>query len=507
MDPYIPSEGVFDSQNSLNDEDIVMLKEWGMNFVRLGVMWEAVEREPGVYDDAYLDRVAKLIQKLGEAGIYTLVDAHQDVFARSVCGEGMPDFYAKAILKEDGHCINAFMDKILAPIYSSLGVCTDIESFGFRKDENGDPLIEDCQSRDFYTYYLTKQSINLFGALFTNQDGLQDKFVAYWDHVSKRFASNPYVLGYDPLNEPFPANPARDPMLFTPGHMDTEYLAPLYTQLYEKYSTNDKEQQMWFEPVPFPDEVGFMSGYVFDVGFKTPPGGEIGSNKHVLNDHTYCCQLSSDECATGEPQVAHADKCLKWHEKRINTRAKDAKRLGIPLVITEFGACLTEGPCSQEINQVGDVADENLVGWAYWQFKTYADLTTSAGTGSEGFWNQDGSLQTYKVKALSRSYMQYTQGVLSTMKFDTETADFTAEFTLKDDFNLHPSGTGSIAYLNTELWYTNGTPEPTVTINGTQVDTATLAAKWTDATHYYFELNQCTTCKAGDKVVFSVKGN
>jgi len=24
---------------------------------------------------------------------------------------------------------------------------------------------------------------------------------------------------------------------------------------------------MWFEPVPFPDEVGFMSGYVFPVGF------------------------------------------------------------------------------------------------------------------------------------------------------------------------------------------------------------------------------------------------
>ena len=45
-----------------------------------------------------------------------------------------------------------------------------------------------------------------------------------------------------------------------------------------------------------------------------------------------------------------------------------------------------------------------MLGWAYWQFKTYADLTTSAGTGSEGFWNQDGTLQDYKVKALARSY-------------------------------------------------------------------------------------------------------
>jgi aryl-phospho-beta-D-glucosidase BglC (GH1 family) len=47
-----------------------------MNFVRLGVMWEAVERTEGVYDDAYLQEIDQLITKLGEAGIYTLVDAH-----------------------------------------------------------------------------------------------------------------------------------------------------------------------------------------------------------------------------------------------------------------------------------------------------------------------------------------------------------------------------------------------------------------------------------------------
>ena len=61
-----------------------------------------------------------------------------------------------------------------------------------------------------------------------------------------------------------------------------------------------------------------------------------------------------------------ANECLAWHKKRISTRDKDAKRLGVPLMISEFGACLTEGPCKQEIDQVGQVADEYLVGWAYW---------------------------------------------------------------------------------------------------------------------------------------------
>lgn len=44
--PYIPTiDGPFDSDNSMNAEDIQNLQDWGMNFVRLGVMWEGVERE------------------------------------------------------------------------------------------------------------------------------------------------------------------------------------------------------------------------------------------------------------------------------------------------------------------------------------------------------------------------------------------------------------------------------------------------------------------------------
>lgn len=78
----------------MTDEDIDNLAKWGMNLVRLGVMWEAVEREPGVYNETYLEEVEKLINKLGEKGIYTMVDAHQDILARRICGEGMPNFYA-----------------------------------------------------------------------------------------------------------------------------------------------------------------------------------------------------------------------------------------------------------------------------------------------------------------------------------------------------------------------------------------------------------------------------
>lgn len=114
-----------------------------MNFVRFGVMWEAVEKSPGVYDDEYLERIRVMINQMGERGLFVLVDMHQDVFARSICGEGIPDFYAKDLLLNDA-CITPFVDKLLDPIYKMLGVCWDFESLGFERDENGDPLIKDC---------------------------------------------------------------------------------------------------------------------------------------------------------------------------------------------------------------------------------------------------------------------------------------------------------------------------------------------------------------------------
>lgn len=142
--PYIPEEQKFDSQNSLTEDDIANLKKWGMNFVRLGVMWEAVETAPGVYNEGYLREIDKLITQLGEAGIYTLVDAHQDVMGRIICGEGMPNFYAKQIIDAGTYCVDHVSDLFLSPVWKLTGLCKSLKSYGWRTDSDGNPLIEDC---------------------------------------------------------------------------------------------------------------------------------------------------------------------------------------------------------------------------------------------------------------------------------------------------------------------------------------------------------------------------
>lgn len=105
--------------------------------------------------------------------------------------------------------------------------------------------------------------------------------------------------------------------------------------------------------------------------------------------------LNGEVCAaTGEPSADSSEACLNFHQARLSKRSADAKRLGIPYIISEFGACMDTDECVREIDQVARTSDEHgLSGWIYWQYKTYKDLTTTAGTSSEGFFNNDGSLQ------------------------------------------------------------------------------------------------------------------
>jgi endoglycosylceramidase len=210
--PYMPDLEHEDPQLGFTDADVDDLLAWGINHVRLGVMWEAVEREPGVYNQTYLDEIEVLINRLGKAGISVLVDAHQDVLARQTCGEGMPTFYAQQVIDAGTHCIGPHYDWILAPIAEALGACRSIDAYGFRKDANGLPLLEDCQTEEFSSFYLTRESISLFRAIYFNEHGMRDNFINFWQAVAEKFHDNEHVMGFDPLNEPFPA--WNDPITF-----------------------------------------------------------------------------------------------------------------------------------------------------------------------------------------------------------------------------------------------------------------------------------------------------
>ncbi|KAJ1540076.1 hypothetical protein HK405_012070, partial [Cladochytrium tenue] len=76
------------------------LRAAGYNVVRLAFNWEAYEGSArGTYDASYLTYYKTLVVALRQRGIYTLVDFHQDAYARWLlrgCGEGFPQWAVPA---------------------------------------------------------------------------------------------------------------------------------------------------------------------------------------------------------------------------------------------------------------------------------------------------------------------------------------------------------------------------------------------------------------------------
>lgn len=99
--PWIPIIDYYDSNDSFSMVDMLRIKSCGFNVVRLGVMWAGVMPLPpnGTYIDAdgklkdnyyinntYLSEIERIVGMLGDLGIYSILDMHQDVLNRHFCG-------------------------------------------------------------------------------------------------------------------------------------------------------------------------------------------------------------------------------------------------------------------------------------------------------------------------------------------------------------------------------------------------------------------------------------
>ena len=69
---YIGKEGPETFQN---------FKKWGFNVIRLGIIWDGLEPEPGIYNEAYLKKIDQQIEWAKAAGLYVFLDMHQDLFS------------------------------------------------------------------------------------------------------------------------------------------------------------------------------------------------------------------------------------------------------------------------------------------------------------------------------------------------------------------------------------------------------------------------------------------
>ena len=96
--------------------------------------------------------------------------------------------------------------------------------------------------------------------------------------------------------------------------------------------------------------------------------------------------------------------------------------------------------------------------------------------------------------------MPVTQGILTSVNFDTDTAAFTAEFTYSDK----AAGSPTSAYLNQEYWYM-GEPEVTITVMEGESHVVDKAAVGYACSNNYcsFDMSKHTGIKSGYRVMIT----
>jgi endoglycosylceramidase len=147
--PFLPDLNTFDPQNSLTNDDLNNLHQWGFNVIRLYTSWMGVnpKSEKDVNQD-YLAQLSKAVEMMENKGIYALLDCHQDVFSRYFCGEGVPDWITE---KLGDTVVKSFPFPIAANIS--------------REPDTGYPKLDECLKHPFFQFYLTEAVMSGFKML------------------------------------------------------------------------------------------------------------------------------------------------------------------------------------------------------------------------------------------------------------------------------------------------------------------------------------------------------
>jgi endoglycosylceramidase len=240
--PYAPAGTGF------GDDDARFLARNGLNIVRLGVIYTAVEPQPGVYDDAYLAGIAKTVATLGKRGVYSLLDFHQDQYNERFQGEGFPDW----AVQDDG--------------------LPALPKNGFPGNYPTMPALQ-----------------RAFDHLWANSPGpggvgLADRFASAWQHVAERFNGNANVIGYDLFNEPWPGTDWTPCAGAAGCPAFDSTLAAFQKRVIAAVRKADKRHLVFYEP-----------NVLFNFGNPTHLP-DLGDARAGMSFHDYCGTATDDSC-------------------------------------------------------------------------------------------------------------------------------------------------------------------------------------------------------------------
>jgi endoglycosylceramidase len=276
--------------------DYAQLHAWGFRSLRFLIVWSAIEPQPGHYDEAYLDWVGERLRWAREAGLDVILDMHEDVYGEGFGFDGAPRWTC------DESRYAAFVPRDPWPLnYTDANVLACIDRF------------------------MTDAT-------------LQAQFAAMWGHVADRFADEPAVIGFDPLNEPHWGT-------YPVALFEGDRLQPLYAQVIDAV----RALAPW---VVFAEP-----GSSRNLGFATK------LHEFDVPDVVYAPHLYDPNAELSGTFDAHNRETLLATADDLRA---DADRLGVPLWIGEYGGVATAPTIGAYMDAAYDGAAAGLAGTMYW---------------------------------------------------------------------------------------------------------------------------------------------
>ena len=414
--------------------DASLMARLGFDVVRLGMTWSGLEpgkakaNSPAICGsgkptnphqlnlavlDRYVAHLKQTVDLLGRFHIFTILDMHQDVYNQAFDGEGAP----------------------------SWAVCTDHVA---RTDPSG---------RWSHEYSATATQIAYDH--FWNNDvrgNLQGQYDHVWGYVAQAFRGNPWLIGYDPFNEPFSTS-----LVHYRGEHFNAQIQCFYTGTkYIKIRAADapalhcprNDPASGVVPTILADDPTHL---VFDENDTYGTLGDVTNlgpmrlRNLVYNVHVYCGARSP---ITGNP--TNVSLCARQAAHSLGKRYSDRPEMasqtqpgGPAWLVTEFGATSS----APYLASVTSLMDAEKVGWIYWSWKYYGDPTGSA---AESLVLADGRLKA-TARVLSRAYPEAVAGRPISFDYSPNTDVFHLAYA--PNHGIHAP---TVVFVPTEIHYPKG---------------------------------------------------
>jgi len=314
----------------LRPRDYRKMEAFGFDVIRLAVNWSKLEPERGHISDAYVGKIAKVVNEAADHGMYTIIDMHNGGWGKYVATP--PDETCPDGLRPSHGWLGA---PEWATFTDGQTTCHD------DKTNKRTPAVEAA----WFNFWTNYKDPSWHDGL-----GIQDHLVDVWGTLGRRFANDSNVAGYDLLNEADPGGIGHGELSGYDGRFDAAAIDAIRQS---EAQAGGFSHMAIFEPNLTWTSNGLKS-HTPDPGFTDDPNIAFSPHLYGRDVHT-----------TTRPASA-VIRDLKKQERITSRRARE---YGAPLWVGEWSFSPWDTDAFKKLRAHVKIQDSHVLGAAWWQWK------------------------------------------------------------------------------------------------------------------------------------------